>query len=164
MSRIYIREDSMTQTLAEALTKEHTDIDAGIEAFLAGQAAGQPSTDGMLAVIAAQRRHIYLEEAILFPPLRKAGMFAPVLVMLMEHGRMWTVMDVLEPLLRAGVADTEVTGLCRELIDLLASHNPKEEQILYPQADTALEWPASAHLKEFLESGEMPEGWVCEKG
>jgi iron-sulfur cluster repair protein YtfE (RIC family) len=154
----------MTQTLSEALTKEHTDIDAGIEAFLAGRDAGRPSTDGMLAAIAAQRRHIYLEEAILFPPLRQAGMFAPVMVMLMEHGRMWQVMEALEPLLRDGATDPQVSELCQQLVDLLAAHNPKEEQILYPQADTALEWPASAQLKEFLESGEMPDGWVCEKG
>jgi len=154
----------VTQALAKALTKEHTDIDAGIEAFLAGRAGGSPTTDGMLAAIAAQRRHIYLEEAILFPPLRQAGMFAPVMVMLAEHGSMWHVMDELEPLLRAGTADARVAELCQQLVDLLASHNPKEEQILYAQADTALTWPASAQLTEFLASGEMPDGWVCERG
>lgn len=154
----------MSQPLAEALTKEHTDIDAGIEAFLAGQADGHPATDGMLAAIAAQRRHIYLEEAILFPPLRQSGMFAPVMVMLMEHGRMWRVMDELEPLLRDGATDPAVSDLCQQLVDLLAAHNPKEEQIIYPAADSVLEFPASGHLKEFLASGEMPDGWVCERG
>ena len=153
----------MTQTLAEALTKEHADIDAGIEAFTSARAAGGSSTDGMLAAIAAQRRHIYLEEAILFPPLRKAGMFAPVMVMLSEHGKMWHVMDALEPLLRDGADDSGVVGLCQELVDLLAAHNPKEEQILYAQADSALAFPADAQLREFLSSGEMPDGWVCER-
>lgn len=153
----------MTQTLAEALTKEHADIDAGIEAFTSARAAGGSSTDGMRAAIAAQRRHIYLEEAILFPPLRAAGMFAPVMVMLSEHGRMWHVMDALEPLLRDGGTDPQVTGLCRELVDLLAAHNAKEEQILYAQADGVLEYPADVQLREFLASGEMPDGWVCER-
>lgn len=153
----------MTGTLADALTKEHTDIDAGIEAFTATRSSGAPDTDGMRSAIAAQRRHIYLEEAILFPPLKKAGMFAPVMVMLMEHGKMWRVMDTLEPLLADGAADPRVPALCQELIDLLASHNPKEEQILYAQADAVLQFPADAHLREFLASGEMPDEWVCEK-
>ena len=153
----------MTQTLAEALEKEHADIDAGIEAFTAGVAAGNPPTDAMLTVLAAQRRHIYLEEAILFPPLRQAGMFAPVMVMLMEHGRMWRVMDALEPLLNSGVTDPQVADLCQQLVDLLAAHNPKEEQIIYPAADTALTDSAGSVLRGFLASGSMPEGWVCEK-
>lgn len=154
----------MTETLAQALEKEHADIDAGIEAFTAGVADGSPPTAAMLAVLTAQRRHIYLEEAILFPPLRQAGMFAPVMVMLMEHGRMWRVMDELEPLLVSGATDQRVTDLCRQLVDLLAAHNPKEEQIIYPAADTALTDSAGSVLRGFLAAGEMPDGWVCERG
>lgn len=153
----------MSQTLAEALQAEHTEIDAGIEAFTAGVAAGDPPADAMLRVLAAQRRHIYLEEAILFPPLRQAGLFAPVMVMLMEHGRMWRVMDELEPLLTSGATDPRVTDLCQQLVDLLASHNPKEEQIIYPAADATLTDSAGSVLRGFLESGSMPDGWVCEK-
>ena len=39
------------------------------------------------------RRHIFLEEQLLFPPLREAGMIAPVLVMLREHGEIWQSLD-----------------------------------------------------------------------
>jgi site-specific DNA-cytosine methylase len=42
-------------------------------------------------------------------------------------------------------------------------HNPKEERILYPQADQALTPAAAARLQTFLASGELPDGWVCER-
>jgi hypothetical protein len=158
---VFILEDPMT--LAEALEREHVDIDAGIEAFTTGLGSVAPRVEPMLAAIAALRRHIYLEETMLFPPLRAAGMFGPVMVMLLEHGRMWQSMDALEPLVREGGTDPRVPQLCTDLVALLQSHNPKEEQILYPQADGALHGPAGAELREFLATGAMPDGWVCER-
>lgn len=152
----------MAETLAEALEREHVDIDAGIDAFTTGLAAGDPPVDAMLAAMAALRRHIYLEEAILFPPLKQAGMFGPVMVMLMEHGRMWQLMDELEPLVRAGATSRKVEGLCTDLVAQIGAHNPKEEQILYPEADSTLNGATTAELRTFLETGTMPPNWVCE--
>lgn len=152
----------MTQTLAEALEREHVDIDAGIDAFTAGLSAGDPPTEAIVSAVAALRRHIYLEEAILFPPLRAAGMFGPVMVMLHEHGRMWRTLDELEPLVRQGGTDARVPKMCADLVSQLQAHNPKEEQILYPQADQVLNEPANRELREFLAAGSMPAGWVCE--
>lgn len=152
----------MTETLAEALEQEHVDIDAGMDAFTTGLAAGDPPVEEMLAALAALRRHIYLEEAILFPPLRDQGFFGPVMVMLMEHGRMWQIMDELEPLVRAGATDPRIEGLCMELAAQVGAHNPKEEQILYPEADATLNGRASAELRTFLDTGTLPDGWICQ--
>ncbi len=152
----------MTETLAEALEREHVDIDGGIDAFTTGLAAGNPPVDAMLAAMAALRRHIYLEEAILFPPLKDNGFFGPVTVMLMEHGRMWQIMDELEPLVRAGGTDPRVDALCMDLVAQIGAHNMKEEQILYPEADTTLNGAATAELRTFLDAGTMPEGWICQ--
>ena len=44
----------------------------------------------------------------------------------------------------------------------LQSHNEKEEPI-YPQADTVLQADARERLLAFLDSGAMPDGWVCER-
>ena len=86
-----------TNTLAAALEHEHREIDEGIETFTSGRANGaaysRPSTR---AIRDALRRHIYLEEEFLFPPLRVAGMIAPIFVMLREHGEMWKTLDALE--------------------------------------------------------------------
>lgn len=153
----------MAETLAEALEREHADIDAGIEGFTAGLSAGDPPVATMLTALAALRRHIYLEEAFLFPPMRAAGLFGPIMVMLNEHGQMWRTMAELQPILADdGVGgEHKVAEMCRQLVAQLQGHNPKEEQILYPQADTILNGPASAELREFMASGQTPEGWVC---
>jgi len=139
-------------TLAQALQQEHVDIDAGID--------GEGT---MLDAIAALRRHIYLEEKLLFPPLREAGMLGPVMVMLLEHGQMWHLMDELEPILREDPADPRIGSLRRDLVAQIEAHNPKEEMILYPQADTALDEESSSELRDFLEAGSMPDGWVCDR-
>jgi hypothetical protein len=44
----------------------------------------------------------------------------------------------------------------------LQAHNPKEEQILYPQTEQVLTAAAAAELRELLDTGRTPEGWVCE--
>lgn len=60
-------------TLADVLEAEHHEIDAGIHAFLGGADDGR---DRLAAVFEELRRHIYLEEVYLFPPLTEAGLVA----------------------------------------------------------------------------------------
>src|SRR5690606_3487955 len=110
--------------------------------------------------IRALRRHIYLEEEFLFPPLRDAGLLAPVLVMLREHAQIWASMDAIEHELREGGDGLDT---CHRLIIQLQHHNLKEERILYPQADVVLAPAAAERLRGFLDTGELPEGWVCHK-
>lgn len=149
-------------SLAAALEREHHEIDAGIEAFGAG---GDPDVErtGLLAAIAALRRHIYLEEEFFFPALSETGLVAPVFVMLREHGQMWRTLDALALELRADPAGAAVRTLIRELTVQLQHHNGKEEQILYPQADGALGAEAADRLRSFLADGELPGNWVCRR-
>lgn len=154
----------MTATLAEALRKEHEDIDAGIEEFRNSIAGGTPNVAVMATALHAHRRHIYLEEAMLFPPLRRGGLFAAILVMLKEHGEMWTIMDELQPLVEAGGTDPAIPDLCDRFVTLIDAHNLKEEATIYSKADELLSAPASDDLLSFMASGTMPDGWVCEKG
>jgi regulator of cell morphogenesis and NO signaling len=112
--------------------------------------------------VTALRRHIYLEEEFLFPPLRAAGLVMPVFVMVREHGQMWKVLDALDGELGDGAVGASVADLLRDLQEQLAAHNPKEEQILYPQTEQALTVAAQAELRELLDTGRTPEGWVCE--
>lgn len=153
----------MNETLAEAFEREHREIDAGIEAFTSGRAAGESDVRTLADAITALRRHIYLEEEFLFPPLREAGMVGPVWVMLREHGEIWAVLDELEAELGADGASTTVTSLCGALVPKLEAHNVKEETIVYPRADTILSDSARAELERYLETGRMPDGWLCEQ-
>ncbi len=146
-----------TGSLAAALEREHQEIDAGIAAFSAS-----PGDPRLLArAILALRRHIYLEEELLFPLLGEAepALRAPVLVMLREHAQIWAVLDALEREPGGGAG----RALCRQLASQLLHHNMKEERVLYPRADDVLPQAAAGRLRAFLSTGELLEGWVCVK-
>ncbi|NVI93106.1 hemerythrin domain-containing protein [Actinomadura sp. BRA 177] len=137
------------ESLAMALEREHREIDAGIEAFTAEPGA----RESLERAVRALRRHIYLEEEFLFPALHAAGLTAPVLVMLRDHGQMWATLDALD----AGAGPAS----CRRLSVQLLHHNLKEEKILYPELDRVVPEPQAGRLRAFLDSGEMPAEWVC---
>lgn len=151
------------RTLQAALEHEHRAIDRGIETYLAALSAGDAGATAPLAeALAALRRHIYLEEVFLFPPLRDAGMTMPIFVMQREHGELWRQMDRLDTLVADGVGDpAAVAATCRDLLAGLERHNAKEEPIIYPVADTTLTADAGAHLARFIADGRTPAGWVC---
>jgi regulator of cell morphogenesis and NO signaling len=148
------------ERLSVLLEREHHEIDAGVQAFLEGLSLGETRTEELTRAVEALRRHIYLEEEFLFPPLRAAGMLPPVLVMLREHGEIWRRLDAIL------ATDPDADGAaaqdrCGALLALLASHNAKEEPIIYPQADAVLTPEATTDLRVFISSGRMPDGWTC---
>lgn len=160
-------------SVADALTREHHEIDAGIEAFVASVGAEAQRTEvtewaaPLLSAMTALRRHIYLEEAFVFPPIRQGGLMMPIMVMLREHGELWRAMDELAELLESAADDAvrheELVDRCSAMLDLLDAHNSKEEPIIYPHADVDLSAAARAELHDFLRRGSMPAGWVCER-
>lgn len=153
----------MSETmLSAALQAEHREIDAGIEEYARTAQAGQPQVEPVLRAMGALRRHIYLEEAMLFPSLREAGLVAPVFVMVREHGEIWRSMDALEAAVATDAGGTAAAAICREMVKQLEAHNMKEEMILYPQADAVVTGGDSEALQRFLATGSMPDGWVCE--
>ena len=148
-------------TLGAALEREHREIDAGIAAFTSGQPEKANPIESLTRAIAGLRRHLYLEEEFLFPPMRPT-LAIPMIVMLREHGELWRTLDTLEARLGEGGPDASVQEVCSELVTRLDKHNSKEEPIFYTQADTTLTASANVQLKAFLESGQMPAGWVCQ--
>jgi hemerythrin-like domain-containing protein len=151
-----------TDSLAEALEREHHEIDDGIEAFTAAQVIGERETAMLLGAIAALRRHIYLEEEFVFPPMRTGGMVAPLFVMVREHAQLWATLDALESELSSSADDGVLRKRCDELMTGLQQHNPKEEQVIYPQADLTLSAEAIDDLQAFIASGRLPDDWICE--
>lgn len=152
-----------SETLAGALEREHREIDGGIEAFSAALAQGRYDAEPLLRATAGLRRHIYLEEEFLFPPLKTAGLMIQVFAMLRQHGELWRAMDALDAQLGDDVGSELLLASCRELLAQLNTHNKIEEPVIYPQVDAALSAPASEELSAFLASGRMPDGWVCAK-
>jgi len=150
----------MDESLSALLEREHHEIDAGVEAFVAGIPLGEVRADQLNRAADALRRHVYLEEEFLFPPLRVAGMLPPILVMLREHGQLWRTLDEVQAmdLAAEGVAAGQ---RCEQLLAQLAAHNTKEEPIIYPQGDAVLDETATTQLREFIRAGQLPDGWVC---
>jgi hemerythrin-like domain-containing protein len=152
-----------TGILTTVLEEEHRQIDAAIEEYLGSLKQDEPDSRPLVRAFEALRRHIYLEEEFLFPPLREAGLVMPLLVMVREHGQLWDAMDALDVQVRDGAAPGDIDESCRTLLALLDAHNSKEEPIVYPQADLTLHPDAAERLLDFIDSGRMPEGWTCEK-
>ncbi|HEU0191764.1 MAG TPA: hemerythrin domain-containing protein [Mycobacterium sp.] len=151
------------ETISAALEREHHEIDAGIAAFLAKLDVGSVDPEPLNEALEALRRHIYLEERILFPPIRQGGLVMPLFVMMREHGEIWRTMDTLtEALAGDGDADRLRAG-CKELLKQLEAHNMKEEPVIYPHADTDLTAEQAAELDDFIKTGLTPDSWVCQE-
>ncbi|KUH66443.1 hemerythrin [Mycolicibacterium novocastrense] len=143
-----------------ALEHEHHEIDRAMEGFLEKLRAGILEPEALTPALEKLRRHIYLEEVIVFPPIREAGMVMPIFVMMREHGQIWRAMDTLDDLLAASDTD-RIEAACCMLLDQLHEHNSKEEPIVYPHIDTDLSAHTRAELSRLSETGLVPEGWVC---
>lgn len=149
--------------LSAKLTREHHEIDVAIQAFIEKLDCGSMQHELLSETLEALRRHIYLEEVFLFPPLREAGIVMPIFVMMREHGVLWRTMDALADLLANGSDSLRLRDTCTQLLDQLLQHNSKEEPVIYPNADTELPPQTSAELSRFIETGRAPDGWVCQQ-
>jgi iron-sulfur cluster repair protein YtfE (RIC family) len=101
-------------------------------------AAWREAEDAFDLFAAQLRRHIALEEGILFPVFAKrTGIVGPISVMKEEHRRLEQLLDVTARWIAAkdGITTVESLGT---LADLILVHNAKEERILYPKVDQAL--------------------------
>ncbi|SDB83669.1 Hemerythrin HHE cation binding domain-containing protein [Raineyella antarctica] len=145
------------QTVGAILEAEHRSIDEDIVRF----GNGEMPDEAFRASMDLLRRHIYVEEAMMFPQLREAGLVMPIMVMEREHGEIWSVLDALQTAITDGSAGADVTGDLEALTTLLENHNAKEEPIVYPVANRALSSYDATVIKDFLASGTMPYGWTC---
>jgi hemerythrin-like domain-containing protein len=143
-----------------ALEREHHEIDDGLQRFSVSLQNGAPDPAPLSNAIAALRRHIYIEEEFLFPAMQE-DLAIPTLVMLREHGEIWRSLIEIEQRITSAEPDLAVLASCHELKVRLAAHNSKEEPIFYTRADSTLGADESEELMEFLENGELPNGWIC---
>lgn len=151
----------MPETLpSETLAAQHREIDAGIKGGVDASGARAALTNAL----ALLRKHLYVEEAALFPPLVATGLAMPVFVMKREHGQMWPLIATLEKSCAAGTAMADLREPCRQLFQLLQMHNPKEEQIVYTAADRLAKQQGDGALATAIATAKMPDGWTCAMG
>lgn len=140
--------------LAAFFEQDHRDCDArwvDVEELLdtldveAARLAWQKFNAGM-------RRHIAMEEEVLFPALESAtsmGGSGPTAMMRMEHQQMRGLLDQIESAMESGDAE-QAMDIGDTLLMLVQQHNIKEEDMLYPMAENVLagSWDKLAALLE----------------
>lgn len=146
--------------ISEPLEKEHRDIDAVIVSFIEG-AGDAASLMGSLALL---RRHIYMEELILFPKLSSHNLALTMHVSMMEieHGYMWPMIRKLEDAANSGMPADEMKKTCAALLELLQMHNTREEEVLYAAADRmSPRGDREPGLLGQVTDVHMPPDWTC---
>lgn len=142
----------------ERLQHDHRVIDEGFARFVAAARAGRWEAVSLTEAIRRLRLHIWVEEEIYFPPLRAAGIMGPIMVMLKEHGLIWSHLETLEHLTEEGEDIPAALAEWEKLAIVLDQHNAKEETILYVTGDQILRADVSDQVAAGLDS-DLPAGW-----
>ncbi len=144
--------------LVDYFSQGHRTCDSGWAEVEAAADAGDDDAvrSGWQRFEGAFRRHLAMEEALLFPAVEAAtGMVdaGPTHVMRMEHEQMRAVLDQMAAAMERGDPQ-ELLDQGDTLHILIQQHNVKEEGVLYPMAERALggEWP---ELREKLDQFEL---------
>jgi iron-sulfur cluster repair protein YtfE (RIC family) len=84
--------------------------------------------------------HFFNEEEVLFPAfeMRTGNTQGPTQVMRMEHKQMRALLEGLQQAVENRYAE-QVLGVADTIMLMIQQHNMKEEQILYPMIDTAVD-------------------------
>lgn len=143
--------------VATAFEHDHRAIDEVLERARQRLERGEWPGDLFSEASEDLRRHIYVEEEVLFPRLRAPNLFAAVFVMLREHAEIWRGLDAIEG---AKGDPARALAALASLEPVLSAHNSKEEQILYPASEPALSAEDVAAVKNAFEEGTRPDDWV----
>jgi iron-sulfur cluster repair protein YtfE (RIC family) len=144
-------------TVQASFAEDHDRLDALLETYRRLKRTDFPRAKGAFkAFKTGLQRHIVWEEQILFPRFEeKTGMreFGPTAVMRAEHRQIGACLEALHQKVRQQDPDSDIEEA--HLLDLLAAHNHKEEQILYPSLDRLLSPQEQAAVRKEME--EVPE-------
>lgn len=148
----------MAATHRELLTGQHRSMELGI----AGLVDGSGSREELADAVHLLRRHIYVEEAFLFPVIETDGHRAMALAqMRYEHGDMWPHIEFAIALLAAHADLDDLLPASEAMLNLLHVHDRKEEEAIYSVADR---YPCDATQPSFTElfgTSDIPRGWKC---
>jgi hemerythrin-like domain-containing protein len=148
--------NSPREGLQAFFTQDHREIDAlwaDVERAVDADDPA-PAERAFVAFDRALRRHIEMEETVLFRAFEQAtGMTGggPTFVMRQEHRQMHGLLDGMAAAVKARQPDRLLEG-GDTLLMLIQQHNVKEEGMLYPMAEQHLEdWaPLAATLERML--------------
>jgi iron-sulfur cluster repair protein YtfE (RIC family) len=144
-------------TITQFFQQDHNRLDALFEKFRANKRANLPEAAAVYKDFAAGlQRHIIWEEQILFPLWEeRSGMSdgGPTSVMRSEHRLIKQFLETIRQKIQQADLETEADE--QTLIELLSSHNLKEERILYTSTDRLVSEQEYDELYKALET--VPE-------
>lgn len=138
-------------TLTDFLSRDHHRCDTLYAAM--ENAANEENIEAMARLcrrfLVSMQHHFRMEEEAFFPTFEEAtGMRqGPTMVMRSEHVQMRNLMDQMAQAAEAGGAE-RLLSAAGTLMFVMQQHNVKEEQMLYPMADTHLHADVESLLKK----------------
>lgn len=81
------------------------------------------------------RRHLWIEEEVLFDAVARMSLALPSYIMQYEHAQMWLLLEELAATCEADTAPTKLHEPCRTLARLLEMYNYEAEAIIYATVD-----------------------------
>jgi iron-sulfur cluster repair protein YtfE (RIC family) len=138
-------------TIAEFMATDHRHCDqsfADAEALVSRSDWNQ-GADRFQQFLGEMERHFSMEEEVLFPAFEEhTGQSAgPTQVMRSEHAQMRQLLQQMSQAV-AGEDKEGYLGLSETLMIVMQQHNMKEEQMLYPMTDRALESDAQEVIRK----------------
>jgi hemerythrin-like domain-containing protein len=144
--------DDMT-TITSVLTADHREED---QLFASAAAAAERGNwleceRQFDAFLRGLKRHMKIEEDILFPAFEEAsGMLGgPTYVMRSEHQLMLAGLEQIAAAIAAG-NDNLFRALADSFLALMNAHSAKEERVLYPMCDNLLAGAAGEEVRESI--------------
>ena len=130
------------------MTKDHQDTNEILDTVLKDSIKGVVDSESIAKVTEMLRRHIYIEEEILFPTLPSDN-DKDIEFLEVQHGEVFRFLKSLNSNNNADL----IKDISKKLLDLLIEHNAFEESFIYgnfEKLDAA-----------FIEKITFPVGWKC---
>ncbi len=148
----------MSTSNQELLAGQHRVMELGI----GGLVDGSGSREELSEAVYLLRRHIYVEEAFLFPIIKQdQGRWMALAQMQSDHGDMWPHIESAIYLLQANAPLDDLFPAAQAMLKLLEVHDQREETAIYSVADRYVADANYPSLESLFAATEIPPGWRC---
>ncbi len=143
-------------SIRELLERDHDQEHGKLVEASISMSRGEFEENSFMEFVSNIRRHIYIEEEIIFPDLvyLYSDMKGPISGLEMEHASLWMLIDRILEETASGTIRKSAKYL-EEIERILAVHNALESANIYPKIK-------DERIPE-LERISIPEGWICRR-
>ena len=148
----------MSPSNQELLAEQHRTMELGISGLVDGSGSRQELSEAVYLL----RRHIYVEEAFLFPIIdQDQGRWMALAQMQSDHGDMWSHIESAVELLQAKAPLDDLFPAAQAMLKLLETHDHREEIAIYSVVDRYVADANHPPLESLFAASAIPLGWRC---